>query len=351
MFYGVKGSMGIRKSYQMKFLILSFLIIYCTPLFSQTIEILTSGKKTSIRGLSAVNDKVIWVSGSDGTVGLTLDGGAKWKWIHVATFDTTDFRDIEAFSATTAVIMGIGEPAYILKTVDAGETWEVVYENQTQGIFLDAMDFWDERRGIVIGDPIDNKFFVATTSDGGQTWRELPAEYFPVADSGEACFASSGTNIRALAKGDACFVTGGSRSRLFISDQRIDLPHIQGTRSTGANSVAVKSGKIFMVVGGDFSKPDSTEKNCFITNDGGKKWIAPKVSPHGYRSCVEYLGGNNWISCGLNGVDYSVNNGKTWNLISGESFHVCRKARDGKSVFLAGADGKIGQLIIKKAGK
>lgn len=335
----------------MRFLIFLLLTSYFNFSFSQTVEILTSGKKTSLRGLSAVNDKVIWVSGSGGTVGLTLDGGVKWKWIHVATFDTTDFRDIEAFSATTAVIMSIGEPAYILKTVDAGETWEVVYENITKGIFLDAMEFWNERRGIVIGDPIDNKFFIATTSDGGQTWRELSSEYFPVADSGEACFASSGTTIRALAKGDACFVTGGSRSRLFINDQRIDLPIIQGKRTTGANSVAVKSSKIFMVVGGDFSKPDSTEKNCFITTDGGKKWIAPKVSPHGYRSCVEYLGGNNWISCGLNGVDYSVNNGKTWDLISGESFHVSRKAKDGKSVFLAGVNGKVGQLIIKKAGK
>lgn len=334
----------------MRLLIFLLLISYSDLSFSQTIQILTSGKNTSIRGMSAVNDKVIWVSGSNGVVGLTLDGGAKWKWIHVETFDSTDFRDIEAFSATTAIIMGVGEPGYILKTLDAGETWEVVYENQTKGIFLDAMEFWDEKRGIVIGDPIDNKFFIATTSDGGQSWRELPSEYLPVADSGEACFASSGTNIRTLAKGEACFVSGGSRSRLFINDQRIDLPLIQGKRTTGANSVAV-SKKAWIVVGGDFSRADSSTKNCFVTTDGGTKWVAPKVPPHGYKSCVEYLGGNTWICCGLKGVDYSRDNGKTWKQISTESFHVCRIARDGKSVFLAGIDGRIGQLIIKKAGK
>jgi photosystem II stability/assembly factor-like uncharacterized protein len=336
----------------MKFIILSFLIIYCNTAFLQTIEILASGEKTSLRGMSAVNDKVVWVSGSNGMIGLTLNGGEKWKWIHVETFDSTDFRDIEAFDATTAVIMGIAEPAYILKTVDAGETWEVVYENKTKGIFLDAMEFWNEQSGIVIGDPIDNKFFIARTFDGGQTWRELPTEYFPVADSGEACFASSGTNIRALSKGEACFVTGGLRSRLFIRDQRIDLPMIQqGTATTGANSVAVKNKKTMIVVGGDFMRPDSTEKNCFITNDGGKTWTAPKVPPHGYRSCVEYLGGNNWISCGLKGVDFSKDNGKTWTSISKESFNVCRKARDGTTVYLAGKNGLIGKLIIKKAGR
>jgi photosystem II stability/assembly factor-like uncharacterized protein len=300
--------------------------------------------KTSIRGLSVVSDNVIWVSGSNGLVGLSLDGGEKWKWIHVETFDTTDFRDIEAFDATTAVIMSVGEPAYILSTVDAGESWEVVLENKNKGMFLDAMEFWNEQSGIVIGDPIDNKFFVARTFDGGQTWRDIPKEYYPVADSGEACFASSGTNVRALAKDEACFVSGGVRSRLFIRDQQIDLPIIQGKQSTGANSVAVKSKKDIIVVGGDFTEPDSTTKNCFITADGGTKWAAPQVPPHGYRSCIEYLGGNNWICCGLNGVDYSANNGKTWYLISNESFHVCRKAKHGESVFLAGANGKIGKL-------
>jgi photosystem II stability/assembly factor-like uncharacterized protein len=322
-------------------LLFSNIAFTCT---CQKVTVLTPNKKTSIRGLSVVTDNIIWVSGSNGLVGLSLDGGEKWKWIHVETFDTTDFRDIEAFDATTAVIMSVAEPAYILKTVDAGETWEVVFENKNKGMFLDAMEFWNEQSGIVIGDPIDNKFFIARTFDGGQTWRDIPKEYYPVADSGEACFASSGTNLRALARDEACFVSGGLRSRLFIRDQKIDLPIIQGTQTTGANSVAVKSKKNIIVVGGDFMQPDSTTKNCFITTDGGNKWTAPKVPPHGYRSCIEYLGGNNWICCGLNGVDYSANNGKTWYLISNESFHVCRKAKYGKSVFLAGANGKIGKL-------
>jgi len=101
-----------------------------------------------------------------------------------------------------------------------------------------------------------------------------------------------------------------------------------------------------IVVGGDFTKKDAVEKNCYITTDGGKTWMAPDVSPHGYRSCVEYINDNTWISCGLNGVDYSRDNGKTWNLISNESFHVCKKAKNGKSVFFAGVDGKIGKLIF-----
>ena len=147
----------------MKLLFFLLLTSYCQFSFSQTIKILSQGEKTSIRGLSVVSDKLIWVSGSNGMVGESHDGGETWKWLQVKGFEKTDFRDIEAFDATTAVIMGIAEPAYILKTVDAGKKWKVVYENKTKGMFLDAMEFWNEQSGIVIGDPIDKKFFISTT--------------------------------------------------------------------------------------------------------------------------------------------------------------------------------------------
>jgi photosystem II stability/assembly factor-like uncharacterized protein len=59
-------------------------------------------------------------------------------------------------------------PAYILKQ-DGGDTWKVVYENKTKGMFLDAMEFRDPKNGIVIGDPVDGRFFMAKTTDAGNT--------------------------------------------------------------------------------------------------------------------------------------------------------------------------------------
>ncbi len=212
-------------------------------------------------------------------------------------------------------------------------------------MFLDAMEFWNIQSGIVIGDPIDGKFFIARTFNGGDTWRTIPEKNYPVADSGEACFAASGTNIRKFGNDAACFITGGLRSRLFLKDKKIDLPILQGKETTGANSIAIKNKKIFVVVGGDFNTPDSSYKNCVITKDAGKTWNYPSTPPHGYRSCVEYLEKNKWITCGLNGVDISNDDGETWTSVSKESFHVCRKAKDGKTVFLAGTKGRIGKVI------
>jgi hypothetical protein len=315
-----------------------------------SVEVITQGTKTSIRGLSVVNDNIVWVSGSNGTVGRSSNGGKDWKWMKVTGFEKRDFRDIEAFDATTAIIMAVDTPAYILRTNDGGESWKVVYENRTPGMFLDAVEFWNEQAGIVIGDPINNKFFIARTFDGGATWKEIQEERKPAADSGEACFAASGTNVRRLDSDEAVFISGGLRSRVFIRDQEIDLPIIQGKETTGANSIAVfdhfkrKGGQQMIVVGGDFSKDTSSLNNCFYSNNRGKSWKAPKTPPRGYRSCIEYLSRKQLITCGLKGVDYSFDSGNNWKAISDEGFHTVRIAKYGSAVFLAGGNGKIGKL-------
>lgn len=314
------------------------------------VEVLTKGTKTSLRGLSVVDNNVVWVSGSGGTVGRSTDAGKTWKWTTVKGFEKKEFRDIEAFSISKAIIMSIDTPACILKTIDAGETWKIVYQNSSKGMFLDAMEFWNEQSGIVVGDPIDNHIFVARTFDEGNTWREIPLKNQPLADSGEAMFASSGTNVRVLDLDEAVFVTGGMRSRVFIRDGRTPLPLLQGSESTGANSIAVwdnrsrNGGKTMIVVGGDFVKPASDSLNSAYSNDRGKTWKAPKTRPHGYRSCVEYLSKTQLVTCGINGVDYSTDGGVNWSLVSKEGFNSCRKAKNGNAVYFAGNNGKVGKL-------
>jgi photosystem II stability/assembly factor-like uncharacterized protein len=337
--------MRIKISAAVVFVLFSFNVV-----FSQQVQLLTSGTKTSLRGLSVVSDKIVWVSGSNGTIGKSIDGGLTWEWITVKGYEKRDFRDIEAFNKNTAVIVGIAEPAVILKTTDGGRNWKLVYENKTPGMFLDAMEFWNNESGIVLGDPINGRFFIARTFDGGNTWKDIPYENLPLADSGEACFAASGTNIRALDRDEACFVSGGRRSRLFWKGDPIELPVLQGRETTGANSIAVRDVKKLegsrhiVVVGGDFSADSASNKNCAITYDGGSVWIQPTTPPHGYRSCVEYITKERLITCGTSGVDISSDGGRNWSLISKEGFHVCRKAKKGKQVFLAGSNGRIAKL-------
>lgn len=328
----------------MKWIYISLLVSIVNIADAQKIVLLDSNAKISIRGLSVVNDNVIWASGSKGTVARSIDGGKTFEWKTVKGYENVDFRDIEAFDKKTAVIMGIASPAYILRTTDGGDTWTKVYENDDSTMFLDAMEFWNDMSGIVIGDPQHGRFFIGRTFDGGKTWQTIPEQNRPVADSGEACFASSGTNIRKLTRDEAVFISGGLVSNLFKRDEKIRLPLLQGGASTGANSIAIKKKKTMIVVGGDFTKPNDTTGNCTISFDEGITWQHSKVPPSGYRSCVEYLKKNQWITCGLNGVDISDDDGIHWKKISDQSFHVVRRAKKGKAVFLAGRNGRIGMV-------
>lgn len=337
----------------MRSLLLGLLVLcaYSKDTRGQKIVILDSIGSTSIRGLSVVNNNVLWASGSSGRIGRSVNGGKSFFWVTVPGYEKTDFRDIEAFDSNKAVIMGIDTPAVILKTSDGGKTWKLVYENKRKGMFLDAMHFWNEESGIVIGDPVLGRFFIIRTFDGGEKWQELPLEKLPKADSGEACFAASGTNIRSLDKSEACFVSGGLKSRFFWKGDPVSLPLLQGKATTGANSIAVrnpkkrKGSKYLAVVGGDFANDTATTGNCVLSRDGGQSWFVPAIPPHGYRSCVEYITNNKMIACGTSGVDLSENGGNNWRLISPAGFHVCRKAKKGKAVFLAGSHGRIAKLV------
>jgi photosystem II stability/assembly factor-like uncharacterized protein len=331
----------------MKYLLASFLLlaVFGLQVSAQTIQLLDSAKTSSIRGLSVVNDNIVWVSGANGMVGRSIDGGATFKWNKVDGFAKTDFRDIEAFDANTAIIMGIDTPAVILKTIDGGISWKIVFQDKRPGMFLDAMEFFNEKSGVVIGDPINGKIFIAVTVDAGNSWRAIPESLSPVAEKGEAMFASSGTNVRKLGREELLFITGGTRSRLFLRNDKIDLPIIQGKETTGANSLAVWDKKTFAIVGGDFNNASSREKNCVVTKNAGKTFLTPTTPPFGYRSCVEYLSKSTLITCGITGIDVSEDGGMNWRNISNEGFHVVRKAKKGKAVYLAGGKGRVAKLV------
>jgi hypothetical protein len=110
------------------------------------------------------------------------------------------------------------------------------------------------------------------------------------------------------------------------------------------------SGYNIMIVGGDFMNDTSRVKNAVGLKQSIRKssWVIEKSigHPNGYRSGVVYISNSSLISCGTSGVDISKNNGKSWDLISTESFHVVRKQPNTKSVFLAGGGGRIGYYSI-----
>ncbi len=324
------------------FLILS---IAALNLRAQHIEVLQQDNPASIRGLSVVDDKVAWISGSKGTIAVTKDGGKTWDWQQVKGFEKSDFRAIEAFSSREAIIMSSGTPALILKTTDGGQNWKVKYKNIDTACFFDAMDFSDRLNGYVVGDPIDGKFVLMETKDGGETWH--PFRKCPNALRDEAAFAASGTCLRAD-KNKLNIVTGGSRSRLLeyspgnnIWDYS-PLPIVFGKPSQGAFSFAWSANGSRVFVGGDYADDKKTDSVASYLTNRSNLIRSASAGPEGFQSCVEYISGETFLSTGTPGSNLTTDGGKTWTKIDDISYNVCRKAKHGKLVLLAGNGGKIG---------
>jgi photosystem II stability/assembly factor-like uncharacterized protein len=316
---------------------------------SQEIISIHSGGSASLRGLCSVTDKVIWVSGSSGTVGLSIDGGNNWKWMHVPYSEKSDFRDIEAFNEKEAIILGITEPAVILRTMDGGDSWTTQYEDSSKSAFLDAMDFRNGQ-AIAVGDPVGTKQYLIESNDRGITWKRVNLPDSDSTHPGEAYFAASGSNIKWFGKDAWALVSGGKQSCLYVISRRFPLLLNQGAETTGANSIAINpsdSTQAF-IVGGDFSNDTTRHGNSLRIQFNPFSQLSPISPPHGYRSCVEYLNNKQLICCGTSGVDFSDDGGLRWKLISHNSFHVCRRSKTGGKIFLAGAHGAIAVLELPK---
>src|SRR5262245_48442738 len=117
----------------------------------------TIQSEADFRGLCVVSPKVAWVSGTKGTFGRTTDAGKTWSVGTVPGADKLDFRAVRAFGELTAYLLsaGPGEESRIYKTTDGGKTWALQFKNDEPKAFFDALDFWDEKHGLALSDPVD----------------------------------------------------------------------------------------------------------------------------------------------------------------------------------------------------
>ena len=307
----------------------------------------SSGSKASLRGVSAVSSRIVWASGSDGAILLTLDGGNSWRRIWQGV--QLDFRDVEAFDERTAYVLaaGPGGSSRIYKTGDGGAHWTLQFTNPDASGFFDGIAFWDFSNGIVFGDPV-GEMAVFTTRDGGAHWDRQKA---PAALKGEGAFAASGTSIITLGKNECWFATGGEgAARVFHSFDRgrswtvVPSPVRKDSASAGIFSLAFRDSTHGIAIGGEYKKSEESEHNLAITSDGGKTWREPHGKrPGGYRSAVVYVPKRRaWIAVGPSGSDISTDDGENWRTFNYGSYNALSVARDG-SLWAVGANGRIAE--------
>ncbi|HEU4996306.1 MAG TPA: hypothetical protein VFT29_15925 [Gemmatimonadaceae bacterium] len=283
----------------------------------------SSPTQAELRGLSVASNRVAWASGTRGTVLRTTDGGRSWFADTVPGASALDFRAIHAFNEGAALTASAGEAekglAKIYATGDAGRHWSLAYSTDQKGVFLDAIAFWDVKKGIALSDPVDGRFFILTTSDGGASWNRIAPELLPPVLPGEAAFAASGSSLVVLPGGHVWIGTGGGgRGRVMHSTDFgrtwmvADTPvHADGPAS-GIFSLSFADPQHGIAVGGDYTKPRLAAKTVALTRDGGRTWVPASKPPDAYLSGVAFAGGARVVAVGLAGTYVSRDSGQTW---------------------------------------
>ena len=228
-------------------------------------QVQPSGTKARLRGISAASPDVAWASGNGRDLPPDDDGGASWRGVGPPGTSELDFRDVHAADASTAYLLSIGEGplSRIYKTTDGGAHWSLSYQNRDPKGFLDAIAFFDADHGLALGDPVDARYAILATDDGGGSWAKVGPEGMPRPCRGEGAFAASGTCLvvrpesgrpgspraGSLGPGLPARSTGGGTGPWRTARSAPGSPRPgssawrSGTRITGSPSAATTSGR------------------------------------------------------------------------------------------------------------
>ncbi|MFQ5551765.1 MAG: WD40/YVTN/BNR-like repeat-containing protein [Gemmatimonadales bacterium] len=294
-----------------------------------------SGTMQLLQAVSVVDEDVVWVSGHGGTFTRTTDGGTTWTAAVVPGGDTLQFRDVHAFSADNALLMGAGpgDMSRVYRTVNGGRDWELVWLNSEPAGFYDCFDFWDDRSGIMFGDAVDGELRIQRTDDGGRTWTRVGSDGVPPARPGEGSFAASGTCVQTMDDSLVWIGTGaGLASRVLKSTDRGNTWSVRGTpilrgeasTTSGIASVAFATESIGFVFGGELRNTEEHTANVARTDDGGHTWRLAEHPVFTGAICGSSLVPNTdrivIVVVGPNGMDYSTDGAVTWRALDGENY-------------------------------
>jgi len=247
-----------------------------------------------------------------------------------------------------------GKTIYACLSGDSGVVFKAKGKNVTE-IFRDNSfidDIVQKTNGelIALSDPVDNKLIIKVIGTK-KKWGNYvnKSEPFETAN-GEAYYAASGTTAQ-LIGGVYYYVSGGPKNATFYRKStfqyhtqiqtELPMPKAEGA---GPFSICMldqyTNGAI---VGGNYTKPNSSDSTSVYTTDGGKTWKVSEIPTHGYRSCVTGTP-EKLFACGTNGIDYSTDGGKTWTWIDKGNY--CALLLDGDVLYATTNKGYVIRFLL-----
>ena len=249
--------------------------------------------------------------------------------------------------------------------------------------FWDALKFSDRKNGFLLGDPVDGKFRLMGTYDGGGHWTRAKAQSLEVENPKSGAFAASNSSLLfSTTETVPSFVTGGPGGAHFYggvyqatNDGRsgvalcrtlssgkspsdcvdsllgfevLEVGVIGTSQSSGGFSIDAANLRQYraVIVGGDYTKPDVSAGSAAYLDRKFEGWLPSSTPPHGYRSTVQWSESLKvWITAGTNGSDVSRADGRTWMPLDDGNWNALSLP------FVVGPQGRIGRLNEGAVGK
>src|SRR5205807_1653268 len=140
--------------------------------------------------------------------------------------------------------------------------------------FWDAIAFWNQHQGMLLGDPVNGRFMIFRTKDGGRHWSHDECPGLEADSRGESAFAASNSALALSPDGmSAYFVTGGPGGfRIFHfhpgvrgqpgSWTSVKLPLLHNTETAGIFSIGFRDSRHGVAAGGDYKRRNQHENTA-----------------------------------------------------------------------------------------
>ncbi|MEW5798414.1 MAG: T9SS type A sorting domain-containing protein [Bacteroidota bacterium] len=232
---------------------------------------------------------IAWIGGANGTVLRTTNSGTDWFSVGGGTIGSGKIYSVDALNDSVAFVTTThSSSTYIFRTTNSGTNWTQVYS--LSGGFINAIWMLDETTGMAFGDPVGGKFVILKTTDAGQTWNRILTE--PSANANEyglersLCIRDNtliwfGTSSGRIIKSTDLGVTWSASTTLltngvitvWFNDNSVGL--IAGVKSdqTAGLGKSIDSGKSWQIIPGNYRRVTGDGYKKFFGNQGGGSLI------------------------------------------------------------------------------
>ncbi len=240
-----------------KSILLILMMVCISNLLAQDWEIqkqwLEPVYSVNIESVTFLNADLGWLTGRDGFLYKTTDGGDNWTLLRNADHDI-DWNDIKFINANTGY--ATGDDGFLFKTSDGGDTWTMIADTATYQVDFNCLEVISEDLAFFTGDD----GVLLKTTDGGETYAMSSAEFYDVDLDGGITFINE--NLGLLASNDfgggmVWYTHDGGESWVF-NNIAGEYPDVSYKRPLSIDS---GDDSTFVVTG--------YHKATFISKDGG----------------------------------------------------------------------------------